>query len=714
LRFVKKERNRHFSYLLIALLICLFPQESKGEVAQNKETTRFSQAQLITGKNSIGSESDIFVGLEIVTKPGWKTYWRSPGITGYPPKLNWDQSKNFESFRIYWPKPHRFYVRGIEAVGYLEKVLLPIKITLKNPKEAFHLGLRVNYLVCDIGNCVQEKASFNLDIPKGDGSISSENSLIETALKEVPHLDTGKGMTFERAILHAKSNEQILEVIAHKADGFKHPELFIESNNKIFFDLPQIALSKTATIAQFHIPVYENESKKKPPFENLADKMIILTLVDGNQAVETQKIVEPEGKPFIGYLLILLSAFIGGLILNFMPCVLPVLSLKVLGIVKSVGKPKATIRKEFFATVLGILSSFVILALIAILLKELGHAVGWGLQFQQPIFLLAMIFILTLIACNLWGFYEITTPAFMSRFLSGIGLSSTGLESHFFTGLLVTVLATPCTAPFLATALGFALSRGSLEILIIFMFMGLGLSSLYIIFMAFPQLIQRLPKPGSWMVWLKNIFGGFLILTAGWLFISLTYLKGYVISALTAVLMLVVVLILSQLSKIRHSKKLYVWMFVGAVGFTITVLPYIIGAQNPHKHLEAPWQPFEPEKIARLVNEDKIVLVDVTADWCLTCKTNETFAFKREKVRKWLSNEKVVAMQADWTAPNEAIEAYMKQFNVYGIPLTIVYGKNFPDGIKLPQILTPEIIKKFLNKASDRPIIALQDVQSAN
>jgi len=358
----------------------------------------------------------------------------------------------------------------------------------------------------------------------------------------------------------------------------------------------------------------------------------------------------------------------------------------------------------------GIVFSFLVLASAAIAIKSAGMAVGWGIQFQQPLFLISMVVLVTLFSANLWGFYEIHPPEWLN--LGGLfdrrGEDHThSYGGHFTTGAFATLLATPCSAPFLGTAVGFGLSRGAFEIVLIFLFLGLGMAAPYLAIAAFPTLASKLPRPGRWMLRVKHILGGALAATALWLLVVLTATIGLVGSITVGGLMLAALVLFWARGKV--AKRFRALDKAAAVGLVVAAFltPQVMSPPTPDPDTQdspatslIAWKPFDLNELARLVSQEgKLVLVDVTADWCITCKINKAAVLNTESMAQRLSEMDVVALQADWTRPDEAIADYLAGFGRYGIPFNAVYGPSAPAGIPLSELLSEQEIIEALNKA---------------
>ncbi len=407
----------------------------------------------------------------------------------------------------------------------------------------------------------------------------------------------------------------------------------------------------------------------------------------------------------MSYAWMLLFAFLGGFILNFMPCVLPVLSLKIMSFAKQrpSGDLTPNFRPRFLATFAGILFSFILLGGIAALLDHLGAAVGWGSHFQQPTFLVFLIVITTVFSNSLWGFLDIELPYFvldkLGRVLSPHPNHSLWAED-FMAGMLATLLATPCTAPFLGTALGYAFARSGLEILLFFIIMGLGFSLPYWAGALLPQKWIKVPKPGAWMLTLSRILGGVLALTTLWLlWVLSTSLSGIFVTCL-GIGILGMSLLFYQSQK-HPSLKKWNWLLVGAMLIASWFQECKLKsdfAQNSTL-TSADWQVFDPEKIPEMIEQGQVVTVNFTAAWCLTCHVNKYFVLESVAGKKLLSQPKVVRMQADWTQRDPAIGQYLAKYQRAGIPFTIVFGPHAPQGIILPELLKIEDLEQAIDRA---------------
>jgi suppressor for copper-sensitivity B len=683
-----------------------------------------ARLRLIAGGGAPAADGAIALGLHFALQPGWKIYWRSPGDAGYPPHMDWRGSDNLAEAEMRWPVPHRFSLFGLETFGYSDEVVLPIEARPERPGEAMHLRANVTYLVC-AEICIPREAALSLDLPGGSLALSPEAALIDQFRALIPGDGSGVGLSLQEAVITGTSETPVLRVTARSESSFLAPDVLVEAPPGFSFGKPQTDLRVGGTVAVLRVPIVG-----APAQGVLEGKRLTLTITDGQRGME-QAIVTRFADPataggFAALAGILGLAFLGGLILNLMPCVLPVLSLKLLSVAKQGGRARGEIRAGFLASAAGILLSFLVLAAGAIALKAFGLRVGWGIQFQQPLFLAGMALVVTLFAYNLFGFFEITLPRWAADLGSmgptpdlgsrGFGSGAPGsgplrsgrhLGGHFLTGAFATLLATPCSAPFLGTALGFALARGASEILMIFGALGLGLALPYLLIAVHPNLVAWLPRPGPWMVVMRRILGLALLATAVWLLSILMVQVGLMVTLGVVALLLGLGLVLWH-GHAGGERRFATPALAGVLAVAAVALPAALAERSdpaavarvtPVAAVAGDWQPFAPDRIAGLVAQGKTVFVDVTADWCITCRVNKKLVLDSAQVRNRLAAADVIAMRGDWTLPSDEISLYLERFGRYGIPFDAVYGPGAPAGVALPELLSIDGVLQTLDRA---------------
>ena len=660
------------------------------------------RVRLIAATTATGTAKTIGLGLQFQLEPGWKIYWRTPGDAGFPPKLDWRGSVNLGEPVLSWPAPHRFVLSGLQNYGYSGEVILPLDAPIPAPGQAVIIRAAVDFLAC-AQICVPQRAELALDLPQGAAEPSAFAHDLGRFAALVPGDGARHGLTLERVEALGSGEASMLHLTLAATEPLAEPDAFVEAEDVAAFDQPRVTLSPDKRRAEILIPVAPH-SLLKP----LAGAAMRITVADGPRALEaTVTPVAANAVPVAdapGLLAMLAVALLGGLILNLMPCVLPVLSIKILGVLGHGGGERSHVRASFLASATGITASFLALAGLAIAVKQAGAAVGWGIQFQQPGFLAAMVVLLGLFAANLWGVFEVPMPGWLLNRKSG-GLPHHTIFGHFMSGAFATLLATPCSAPFLGTAIGFALARGPVEILSIFAALGLGMSLPYLAVAVWPDSALKMPRPGAWMVTLRKTLGVALAATGLWLLSVLAAQAGLTAALVSGGAVATAMVVLALKSRMPDRSRQAVGACVIALTGLALAAPYRTVESGEQASLGSggvPWIVFDRPALPLLVSEGRVVFVDVTADWCITCKVNKAAVLERGQVAKRLSAEGVLAMKADWTKPDEGISRYLASFGRYGIPFNAVYGPAAPDGIPLSELLSEAEVLAALDKAAGK------------
>jgi suppressor for copper-sensitivity B len=693
----RHRRMRRTALALAAALALVLPAAARA-AATGWAGDAHAAARLIAAQNAVGGAASLEAGLEIRLAPGWHAYWRSPGDAGIPPSIDWAGSQNLAHAAIAWPAPQRYSLQGFETAGYRDHVVLPIALTLAQPGAALELHAKADWAAC-AQICVPYSAKFDLALPAGPAAPSPEAGLIAAARARVPQPPAAAGIELSSAnAIGGRPNPSLVLRLKSSGPAFRAPDAFVEGLAKGSPGRPAIELSNWGQRVRLAVPV------RDATVADIAGRKLTLTLTDGARAAEFTA-VPVAGAPEGGgprLLPILAIALLGGLILNAMPCVLPVLSLKLLSVASHAGAERRRVRAGLLMTALGVIASFGLIAALLIALKATGAVIGWGIQFQWPWFIAAMAAVTTLFAASLWGWLPIGLPRFAYDAAAGARAEGRHADA-FLTGVFATLLATPCSAPFVGTAVGFALAQGPAEIASVFAALGLGMAAPYLAAAALPRLVRLLPRPGRWMNGLRAVLGFALIGTAVWLLSVLAALSGPRVAwgagaALAAVLAL---LAAKRRASFPAAARRPASAAVATLAAAAVLWPAFAGIAAPAAAAQAGyWRPFDAAAIGRLVAERKTVFVDVTAAWCLTCKVNEAAVLDRQPIVGRLAGRDVVAMRGDWTRPDPALARYLESFRRYGIPFNAVYGPGRPDGELLPELLTAGAVERALDRAA--------------
>lgn len=673
--------------------------------ASDWQRTKEVDYRLVSSVAATGSLETIRMGVEFDLEPGWHIYWRSPGDAGFPPEISFG-GENAAGGDFRWPRPSRFLLLDIETVGYADRVILPLDVHVTEPGRPLAMDAGLNFLICK-EICIPVDSRLTLDLPAGPAVPTEFAHEIDRFDGLVPQAGRWPGLEIGAPELIAAAEAgapSLLRVEIADETALRNPDLLVEATPDFWFGRPTMRQAGTRTI--FDVPV----TGPAGDISALFGKDLVLTLLEeGGMAAELRTTApagftaagSSPGGTDAGIALILAFAFLGGLILNLMPCVLPVLSMKLVAFAGYGGAERGAVRRGFLAAAAGIVVTIMVLAGAAIGLKSAGAAIGWGIQFQQPLFLAFMATVIVLFALNLFGRFEFRLPGAATA--AAATPAPKGIAGHFLTGVFATLLATPCSAPFLGTAVGFALAGSTADILGVFLMIGLGLAAPYLAVAARPGLASRLPKPGRWMIRLKQVLGLALLATALWLLSVLVAQIGWTGASLVGGALGLMALAIAW----RPSLTL---PGAGAGLATALALAALVTAPAGREGDIAAgairWEPFDRAAIARHVAGGRTILVDVTADWCVTCQVNKKLVIDRGQVADILASGKVVAMRADWTRPDAAIADYLASFGRYGIPFNAVYGPASPGGIALPELLSTEAMLAAFGRASAGAVVA--------
>ncbi|WP_421327460.1 protein-disulfide reductase DsbD family protein [Aeromonas veronii] len=617
--------------------------------------------------------------LDVALESDWKTYWHSPGEGGIAPQILWDEP--VDDFQWRWPAPRHFEVAGLSTQGYQGEVRFPLSLNYpagQSLKGTLRLSTCSNV-------CILTDFPFTLTV---DGQAPADFDFAwAKAMSTLPQQLPAE----TRVELGYQHNQ--LQLRAERAEGWQSPALFIDALEGAEFGKPALEVEGNTLIAR--VPVSDGWQGDAP---DLRGQSLGLLLTSGEQAWQGKGTIgAPLALPNQSHSLFWLlgAALLGGLILNLMPCVLPVLALKLGTVLQHQEREQGTVRKQFLAASAGIIASFWVLAAMSTLLRATQGAVGWGIQFQSAGFIGFMVLVTLLFCANLLGLFEIRLPSALSTRLATSG--GNGLGGHFLQGSFATLLATPCSAPFLGTAVAFALAAPLGQLWLIFTALGIGMSLPWLLVAALPRLALWLPKPGRWMNHLRILLGLMMLGSSLWL---TSLLDNHLGSYATGWLM--VAMLLALLAGI-------IWRY-GMRGFTLAIaLAALIGsplllsgafsAQGSASVDQVVWQPLSERAITDALAQNKRVFIDVTADWCVTCKANKYNVLLRDEVQQALSAPDVVALRGDWSKPSDTIAAFLRKRGSSAVPFNQIYGPELPQGVTLSPLLDKDDLLTTLHKA---------------
>lgn len=667
---------------------------------------KYVEAELVASTRTAAPGERIFVALRLTHDPGWHTYWINPG-TGITTELVWELPPGWEAGPLQWPPPKllKDAAGDVTGNGYEGTVLLPVEVVV--PAQA-EVGSRVrlkavaSWLMCEV-SCVPGEAALELElaiVPAGSPPVADERWAAEIAATrarfaqppvshELKAVRTGEFITLSATALSG----------ANPDPGNLH---FFSEDSQVDYAAPQAA---TRTANGWQVALKVNDAG--PKADRLVGEWVASRgwQVDGSQ--ESMRVTVPYTReeagvspapsgPNLGMALLL--AFAGGLILNLMPCVFPVLGVKILGFVQQAGSDRRQVVLHGLVFSAGVVLSLWVVAGVLLLIRAGGVELGWGYQLQDPRFIYAITILLLLVALNLSGLFEVGLSA------TGVGAELThrgGLVGTFFSGVLATVVATPCSAPLLAPAVGAALAMSSGAAMLTFTALGFGLAAPYLALSLFPGAVRVLPRPGAWMETFKQAMAFLMYGTVAYL---IWVLDGQVSSdaLLRALIGLVAVSFAAWVygrflgySGATGGKRIACWLLV-----LVSAAAALTAGWPKSDDNTVVWKEWSREAVAAQVAEGRILYVDFTARWCATCQTNKAAVFSSQEVLDFIRDEKVVLLRADWTQRGEAIAEELARFGRASIPFNLVYLPGRAEPIVLPEVLTPGIVLDALRSNS--------------
>jgi len=668
----------------VLFLICFFPLST---LSNSNFNTGQSSVTLLTESNQIGSEETLLVGLEFKLSPGWHTYWENPGDSGEGASIKWNLPSGFKASTILWPGPKRIPVEPLMTYGYEDKALLLTEI--KSPKEFSNpvkISAKINWLTCkDI--CIPQEGQVDMTLIKGPKVANQFTSKLKEVALTVPK-------NFPSPYRVSIINEKIfLQFEKEGSRNISEAYFFPKEYGLVNYTADQ-KLERNDNSFSLELSSAEVQLKTNTL------KGVLKLKVDGIKEFYTLDLPleKNTNKPLvtISLLTAIIFAFLGGIILNAMPCVFPILSIKILSFIEQSQGSKEKLFHHGLVFSAGVLTTFLAVSALLIFLRASGEAIGWGYQLQSPWVVSLLIYLFVVIGI-----------VFMGNIVLGSSFGNLGtlvqnqkdLTSSFFTGVLAVIVASPCTAPFMGPALGLALLQPGLKSIVIFLALGIGFSLPYLILSIYPQLLSKLPKPGEWMQTLKQIMAFPMWASALWLAWVLS--SQVDMQSVFAVLLgaLLIALGLWLMEKTQNSasilRRLTLIFSLGLMIFSIWLLP--ITSDNNSPGLKNEENAFSVQKLNSLRSEQKMVFLNFTADWCITCKVNEAIALNQDKVKKVLDEKNIIYLKADWTRKDPEIASMLASYGRTGVPLYLLFPSQ-GDPIILPELLTEDLLLDFLKE----------------
>ncbi len=736
--------------LLVVSGIARAQLQPKSLVA-GRTSPHHTKISLLSNVRHIQPGVPFTVGVLMKMEEGWHTYWAYAGEAGLPTQIQWKLPRGFTAGEIQWPLPHKYNESGdVLTFGYESETMLLVQITPPSSLQigsAITLSAEVSWLECE-KLCIPGDDHIELMMPVAAKTPDKNNvELFEKYRQLIPRpLSPDAGVLFEvktgngNIDLHLRTTGSKPFAENIPPDFYPGPagDLTIGRTQvstegaDFVLRVPLSSLEKVSGSVIFRgVLTYqlEGEERKAALVEvQLSQKFVASVPITGDapmqpeeslldrkfNAIETAQAQQP-------LYMYVLFAVLGGLLLNIMPCVLPVIALKIFGLVKMAGDEPREVRKLGWYFSLGILVSFLSLASAVVLLKSAGESVGWGFQFQEPLFIIAMSTLVFGFGLSLFGVYEINLPG-----MTAVGSVVSGAEQKkgfiapFSEGIFATILATPCTAPILGTALGFAFAQPAYVTFLIFSATAFGMSLPYLILTMKPAWMRFLPKPGGWMVAAKQFMGFLMMGTVVWLLYILGTQLGMEAVIWTSAFLLFVGVACWMVGTfatltVSRGRSLSTWLvallvvIIGYVLFIGDILKArdILSGEDHARPSASPtegngilWEPFSLERLEAHLKENKTVFIDFSAEWCLTCKVNEKTVLVDQRVVESIKAKNIVTIKADWTNRNDTIARLLAKFGRSGVPLYVVFPAGKPtEPIVLPEVITPGIVLEALENA---------------
>ena len=639
------------------------------------EPINTGHAEVSLVKNTqISSNGIVHIGIKMDMQEGWHTYWLNPGDSGGAIDIEWILSDESNVSDVIYPTPHRIPYPPLMTFGYEDQVIFPVDLIVKDLNKDIDITANINFLICaDV--CIPESAVIKttLNTIAEDVNLSKWRDQVPSIL--LPNISSVNENYLELRFSYNKKIDDIY---------------FFPIEENMFIYNPTQDLIREENNWLLKVPLLKGITK------NISG---VLVINDESYIVKTDlnKNLLPQNLSNFGSITIwqaLIFAFIGGLILNIMPCVFPIISLKALSFVSMGGGSSNKVRLHALNFCFGVITSFVAIALAIVFLQKTGSMVGWGFQLQSPpvVALLAILmFIIGLVLLM-----DINIGTSMTR-LGAVGANNTTYLSSFMTGVLAVIVASPCTAPFMGAAIGYALIQPSSITVPIFLSLGIGFSLPYLILATFPQLITKIPKPGEWMNTLKEFFAFPMFATALWLLWVFSIQTSIEILISLLICILIISILFWFAGKVK-SKNIHITTFLFGLIIVLIELNFInkenaAKAEIANDIVSVGWDVNTEDELKKI---DQAYLINFTAAWCITCQANDKLALSRPVVKKYLAENNIKYIVADWTNRDDNILKVLKEYGRTGVPLYLYWKPGLEETVILPAILTEDILIDLL------------------
>ena len=709
--------------LAVSLAVFAACQSAAAASAQTQHT----QVALVAEQASVpAAGGTITVGLHLEPDAGWHVYWMNPGDAGLAATLRWTLPSGFAAGEPRFPTPHVIPFGDLVTYGFDEPIVVLVDVAV--PAAATNATARLTavarWVVCDDELCVPEQTDLALTLPVGDGALDEAHAdLFASARAKLPRV-----VDWPARFEHTGEAVRVAVSTPAEQRGMQAPYLFVARKHLVRYERQEASFAAGGVVFSMAAGIRADEAQAFDAVLTFTDAtgteqavwlevetgadLASLVAADVTPAGAGVAVDSVGGGPAsaasasglsLGFAL--LFAFVGGIILNLMPCVFPILSMKALSLVNTGSGERRAARQGGLFYTAGILVAFAAVGTLLLVLRTAGAQVGWGFQLQSATVNLVLAFLLLGIALNLAGVFEIGTR------LAGVGgeLAAGGeRRTAFFTGLLAVVVATPCTAPFMAGALGYALTQPAAVALAVFLVLGLGLAFPYLLLSWVPAVARALPRPGPWMATFRKLLAFPMLATALWLFWVIGNQLGVDAMAVGLVAALAFAFALWAFGRVFGNPRPWVWRGTAAAGLVLAVAAgwkmHDFNATSPGTHArlgQLELEPFTPERVQGYLAAGQPLFLYFTADWCVSCKVNERVALASDAVGEAFAARGIKVVAGDWTSEDPVITEWLHRYGRVGVPLYLYYprGASLDTAAILPQILVPDVVIDALDAA---------------